>query len=41
MHDVPAGETWIGVPAKPARQFFREMAWLAKAASRKDAGGQG
>ena len=31
MHDVPAGERWAGSPAKPARQWFRETAWLAKA----------
>jgi UDP-3-O-[3-hydroxymyristoyl] glucosamine N-acyltransferase len=30
MHDVPAGETWGGTPAKPARQWFREMAWVTK-----------
>jgi UDP-3-O-[3-hydroxymyristoyl] glucosamine N-acyltransferase len=40
MHDVPAGETWAGVPARSGRQFFREVAWLTKAASRKDSGGQ-
>jgi UDP-3-O-[3-hydroxymyristoyl] glucosamine N-acyltransferase len=33
MHDVPAGERWAGTPAKPARQFMRESAWLAKMAS--------
>jgi len=30
MHDVPAKETWGGMPAKPARQWFRETAWLTK-----------
>ncbi len=35
MKDVPPGETWVGVPAKPLKMFFREVAWLAKAASGK------
>jgi UDP-3-O-[3-hydroxymyristoyl] glucosamine N-acyltransferase len=30
MHDVPPGETWGGIPAKPVRQWFRETAWLTK-----------
>lgn len=30
MHDVPAGETWGGTPAKPARRWFREMAWVSR-----------
>jgi UDP-3-O-[3-hydroxymyristoyl] glucosamine N-acyltransferase len=38
MHDVPAGESWCGVPARPVRQFFREVAWLTKAAARKERG---
>jgi UDP-3-O-[3-hydroxymyristoyl] glucosamine N-acyltransferase len=38
MHDVPPGESWAGLPAKPVRQFFREIAWLARAASRKGGG---
>jgi len=41
MHDVPAGESWCGIPARPVRQFFRETAWLTKAASRRDRGGAG
>jgi UDP-3-O-[3-hydroxymyristoyl] glucosamine N-acyltransferase len=40
MHDVPAGESWSGIPARPVRQFFREVAWLTKAASRKQRGGE-
>jgi UDP-3-O-[3-hydroxymyristoyl] glucosamine N-acyltransferase len=39
MRDVPAGESWCGAPARPVRQFFREVAWLTRAASRK--GGEG
>lgn len=40
MHDVPAGETWAGLPARPRRQFFRETVWLTKAAaSRRERGG--
>jgi UDP-3-O-[3-hydroxymyristoyl] glucosamine N-acyltransferase len=34
MQDVPAGEVWMGYPAKPIRKFLRETAWL----SRKSAG---
>lgn len=30
MRDVPAGETWGGMPAKPLKQYFREVAWLEK-----------
>jgi UDP-3-O-[3-hydroxymyristoyl] glucosamine N-acyltransferase len=30
MHDVPAGETWMGVPAKPIKQAMREIASLTK-----------
>jgi UDP-3-O-[3-hydroxymyristoyl] glucosamine N-acyltransferase len=41
MHDVPAGESWGGIPARPVRQFFRETAWLTKAASRRDKRGAG
>jgi len=39
MHDVPAGETWGGIPAKPARRWFREVAWVARHAARKDGAG--
>jgi UDP-3-O-[3-hydroxymyristoyl] glucosamine N-acyltransferase len=35
MHDVPAGQTWGGIPARPIRQWMRETAWLKRAASRK------
>jgi UDP-3-O-[3-hydroxymyristoyl] glucosamine N-acyltransferase len=26
MHDVPPGERWAGMPARPVREFFREVA---------------
>jgi UDP-3-O-[3-hydroxymyristoyl] glucosamine N-acyltransferase len=32
MHDVPAGETWCGVPAVPIRRFMRQVATLARLA---------
>jgi UDP-3-O-[3-hydroxymyristoyl] glucosamine N-acyltransferase len=31
LQDVPAGETWAGYPAKPIRQWMREIAWLKRA----------
>jgi UDP-3-O-[3-hydroxymyristoyl] glucosamine N-acyltransferase len=40
MRDVPAGETWCGIPAMPVRQFFREVAWLTRSAARKDGGAE-
>lgn len=30
FRDIPAGETWGGSPAKPLRQFLREIAWIQK-----------
>ncbi len=36
IKDVPAGETWGGFPARPIRQWLREIAWLSKQASRKE-----
>ncbi len=30
FRDIPAGEAWGGTPAKPIRQYFREVAWLQK-----------
>ncbi len=38
MHDVPAGERWAGAPARPARQFMRDTAWLMRAASGRGKG---
>jgi UDP-3-O-[3-hydroxymyristoyl] glucosamine N-acyltransferase len=36
MKDIPAGETWGGMPARPIRKWMRETAWLAKMATRKE-----
>jgi UDP-3-O-[3-hydroxymyristoyl] glucosamine N-acyltransferase len=33
MHNVPAGSTWVGVPARPTREFFREVATLRRLAT--------
>jgi UDP-3-O-[3-hydroxymyristoyl] glucosamine N-acyltransferase len=33
MTDIPAGERWAGAPAKPVREFFREVAALKRLAS--------
>ncbi len=33
MRDIPAGEMWVGAPARPVRKFMREMAWLSKMAN--------
>ena len=35
MKDIPAGETWCGMPARPIRNWLKETAWLARMASRK------
>lgn len=35
FRDIPAGETWGGVPGQPIRRWMREVAWLARAANRK------
>ncbi len=39
MHDIPAGETWGGIPAVPGRQWFRQVAWLNKVSQGKGQGG--
>jgi UDP-3-O-[3-hydroxymyristoyl] glucosamine N-acyltransferase len=36
MRDVPAGQSWSGAPAKPIRQFFREILAVEKLARRGD-----
>ena len=33
MTDIPPGERWAGAPAKPIREFFREVAALKKLAA--------
>ena len=35
MKDIPAGETWVGAPARPVRQFMRETAWVTRAAQKR------
>jgi len=40
MHDVPPGERWGGVPAKPMRRFMRESAWLSKMAGAREGGAE-
>jgi UDP-3-O-[3-hydroxymyristoyl] glucosamine N-acyltransferase len=38
MRDIPAGERWVGSPARPARQFMREFAWVSKMANIRGGG---
>jgi len=35
FRDIDSGETWGGLPAKPIRQWMREVAWLQKNANPK------
>lgn len=35
FRDIDGGETWGGTPAKPLRQWMREIAWLQKQANQK------
>ena len=35
FRDIPAGETWGGVPGQPIRRWMREVAWLSRSANRK------
>jgi UDP-3-O-[3-hydroxymyristoyl] glucosamine N-acyltransferase len=36
MNNIPAGEKWAGAPAKPIREFFREVSALRKLSTGKD-----
>ncbi|MEZ5998853.1 MAG: UDP-3-O-(3-hydroxymyristoyl)glucosamine N-acyltransferase [Hyphomonas sp.] len=38
FRDIEDGETWGGTPAKPVRQWMREVAWLQKQANPKKTG---
>ncbi len=38
MTDIPAGERWAGAPAKPVRQFFREVAAVKRLAASSPSG---
>jgi len=40
MHDIPAGQTWGGIPAVPGRQWFRQVAWLNKVSQGRGQGGE-
>ena len=35
MTDIPPGERWAGAPAKPVREFFREVATLKRLAAER------
>jgi UDP-3-O-[3-hydroxymyristoyl] glucosamine N-acyltransferase len=39
MKDIAPGERVAGLPAKPARQHMREVAWLGKMAAQRHGGG--
>jgi UDP-3-O-[3-hydroxymyristoyl] glucosamine N-acyltransferase len=39
MRDIPPGEAVLGVPAEPARQFMRKMAWLRRQMGHKGRAG--
>jgi UDP-3-O-[3-hydroxymyristoyl] glucosamine N-acyltransferase len=40
MKDIPPGETWGGMPARPIRHWLKETAWLARMAGRRGGGEQ-
>ncbi len=40
MTDIPPGERWGGAPAKPIREFFREVAAVKKLGAGKTGGGK-
>lgn len=35
MHDIPAGQKWAGLPAQPAKDWFREVNMIRKLAGNK------
>ena len=35
LRNVPAGEIWGGFPAKPVRDWLREVAWVSKSAAKR------
>ena len=35
LNNVPAGETWAGMPAKPIKAWQRELVWLKRRAGRE------
>ncbi|RIJ28918.1 UDP-3-O-(3-hydroxymyristoyl)glucosamine N-acyltransferase [Henriciella algicola] len=35
FREIPAGETWGGTPARPVRDWMREIAWVQKQTSRE------
>jgi UDP-3-O-[3-hydroxymyristoyl] glucosamine N-acyltransferase len=41
MHDIPAGERWAGSPARPMREFFREVAAIRGLTKSKKGDGDG
>jgi UDP-3-O-[3-hydroxymyristoyl] glucosamine N-acyltransferase len=40
MRDIPAGESWGGTPARPARQWMRETAWITATARQRSQKGR-
>lgn len=38
--NVPAGQTWGGVPARPVREWMKETAWVMRQAGRKESKGE-
>lgn len=41
MHDIPAGQKWAGLPAQPAKDWFREVNMIRKLAGNKSRKGSG